>query len=285
VQREQANPFDSEFADMMPAQIYQGMVGDLTREGNRQAGLAVLERIYNIVADAGPSASKQYLLFTLTAAQANLGELQAALNTTLKMETGEKRDNALFLIALERTRHGDPSGAFDLALGLSDELWRNSSLSGIAEAQAASGDYVSALSTVDQIRGAGEHANGLSELAVDQAEKNDPAAGLTAQLAWEAALHAGNETKPDVFAKIAVARGMTGDIAGALDILGRMAPNDRFWAIQSLTEILVHAGRKTEAIALAESQDQAYPKACAYLGVASQLFEEQKEAAGRRPGL
>jgi len=280
VEREKESPFTPEFAETMPAQTYGGIVGELAREGNRAAAYAVLERLYDIVADsAGPS--KEDLLYTLSAAQANLGDFELALETAAQMDPGEKRDNALFIVALERTQHGDPQGALDLALGLSVEFSRDASLRSIADAIAASGNYIEALSTIDRIRGAGEHAYGLSELAFERAENDDPAAGLLTQIAWDAARNAGRETKPYVFAQIAVAKGMTGDFNHSLEIINAMADQDRFWAVQSLAEILVHAGKKTEAIALAESQQSAYPKACAYLGMASQLIAEEREAASR----
>jgi len=280
VESEKENPFNPGFPDIR-GQTYGGIVAGLAHEGDRAAAYAVLERIYNIVEDAN-DAEKQDLLYTLSAAQANLGEFELALETASQMQPDEKRDSALFIVALERTQHGDPMGALELASGLSVEFSRDTSLRSIADAIAASGNYIEALSTIDRIRGAGERAYGLSELAFERAENDDPAAGLLTQIAWDAARSAGKETKPYVFAQIAVAKGMTGDFNNSLEIINGMADNDRFWAVQSLAQMLVHAGKKTEAIALAESQQSAYPKACAYLGTAMQLIAEEREAARRK---
>jgi len=279
VQTEQANSSTPEFAKVMPVQMYGALVGALAREGNRAEAYTVLERVYGLVADAGESPQKQDLLYALAAAQANLGEYQDALDTAHSMEDGDKRDSAIFLTSLERTQHGDLTGALDLALDLSVEFSRNTSLREIAGAQAASGNYVEALATIDRIEGAADRAYGLSQLALEEAQRKDPVAPLITQLAWEAALRAGTNTQPYVLGQIAVARGMTGDFAGALDIVGTMSDQDGWWAVESLTQMLVHADRKTDAIALAESQTAAYPKACAYLGIAMQLIDEQKKVS------
>jgi hypothetical protein len=53
-----------------------------------------------------------------------------------------------------------------------------------------------------------------------------------------------------------------------------------------LTEMLVAAGRKQEAFALADGETEPQPKAYALLGLASQLIKEAEDAeakAGGRP--
>jgi hypothetical protein len=45
--------------------------------------------------------------------------------------------------------------------------------------------------------------------------------------------------------------------------------------------MLVEAGKKTEAIALAEGEDSAYPKAYAFLGIARQLATDERRAEKR----
>jgi hypothetical protein len=141
-----------------------------------------------------------------------------------------------------------------------------------------------ALSTIDGIQSAGERAYALSELALEQAEKKDPAAALIVELATEAALKAGNETKPYVFGYIAVTRGMLDDFTGAEAMMSRMDDEARVWPLQNLTGMLVRAGRETEAISLAESQTGPHPKACALLGIATALAEQQREAVKMAEG-
>jgi hypothetical protein len=98
-------------------------------------------------------------------------------------------------------------------------------------------------------------------------------------LASEAALKAGNETKPYVFEFIAVTRGLLGDFTGAEAMISRMDSETRAWPLQNLTGMLVRAGRETEAVSLAESQSAPHPKACALLGIATALADQQREAA------
>ena len=278
VEREREHPFTPEFADTMPADEYGEIANMLSREGNRTDALAVLERVYAMVAAARTPETRQHFFYILATAQISLGEIQAALGSAEQLPPGQWRDAAMLVIAMERTRLGDPLGALNDAAGVSSEPLRNTSFRGIADALAGSGNYMQALATIDGIQSEGERAYGLSELALEQAEKEDPAAALTVELASEAALKAGNETKPYVFEFIAVTRGMLGDLASAEAMIGRMNDESRVWPLQNVTGMLVRAGRETEAISLAESQTGPHPKACALLGIATALAEQQREA-------
>jgi hypothetical protein len=281
VQQEEMNSSVPALARSQTAQMYGGIANDLADEGNRAAALSVIEIVQNRVAEA-PDPAKHDLLLTLAVAQAHLGDFQAARASAGQMEPG-KRDTAIDVIGMQRTKQGQPLDALDEAVTLSSEFSRNSSFRGIADALAASGNYPQALSTVGLIEGAGEQAYGLSELAYEQAERNDPAAAQTVQLAWEAAMNAG-ETKPYVFGQIAMARGLLGDFPGAQQIVGRLPEQERAWTLQNLTSAMVSAGKITEAVALAESQDSALPKACAILGITGELIAEQKDKAKRSQG-
>jgi len=281
VEREAEYPFEPEFAQSMPANAYGTIASELAREGDRNAALLILEHIYPLIAQAPDHRHRQDTIFSLGYALANIGELQTARDTAEQLEPGQQRDGIMMLIAEKQATDADPLQALAPAMEVSDPRWRNVPLGVIADSLAASGNYVQALSTIDRIDTEAERANWLSGLAYQLADKNDPAAGFFLQIAWDAARNAGRETKPYVFAQIAVAKGMTGDFNHSLEIINAMADQDRFWAVQSLAQLLVHAGKKTEAIALAESQQSAYPKACAYLGIASQLSTEEREAAAR----
>lgn len=278
VERETADPYTQEFADTMPAGLYGEITNTLSREGNRTEASGVVERIYAMVAAARTPEIKQELLYYLAIAQINLGEVQTALNTAEQLMPGQWRDGALLVIAMERTRQGNPLDALDEAVAVSSDSWRNTSLRGIADALAGSGNYTVALSTIDRIQGEGERAYGLSELALEQAEKSDPSATLTVELAWEAALKVASETKPYVFGQIAVTRAMLGDFAGAIEISANLNHDENAWVLQNLTAMMVDAGEEIEAIALAEKQDVPYLKASAFLGIGRQLIEQQQAA-------
>lgn len=281
VEREAEHPFDATFAQSMPAGEYGTIARELAEEGDRSAALQLLEPIYALIAEAPDGKHRQDTIFMLGNALASIGELQAARDTAGQLEPGQQREGVMMLIADKQATQAKPLDALPQAMALSYEPWRIGSLRLIADSLAASGNYVQALSTIDLIDGAGERAYGFSEVAYEQARKNDPSAGPFLQLAWDAALKAGKETQPYVFAQIAVGRGMTGDIAGALEVVDRMSERDRWWAVESLTAILVHAGRTPDAIALAESQRTAYPRATAYLGIAAELIAEQENTAKR----
>jgi tetratricopeptide (TPR) repeat protein len=282
VEREAEHPFEGTFAQSMPAGAYQTIAMELAKEGYRSEALRIIERIYRLIAEAPDQKHRQDTIFTLGNAWASLGELEAAREVAEQLVPGQQREGVLMVIADKQATDSEPLDALPQAMALTYEPWRIGSLRLIADSLAASGNYMQALSTIDLIDDAGERAYGFSEVAYEQARKNDPSASAFLQLAWDAARKAGNETQPFVFGQIAVGRGMTGDIAGALEVLDRMAERDRWWAVESLSAILVHAGREPEAIALAEGQQTAYPKATAYLGIASQLIAERDAASRRR---
>jgi hypothetical protein len=182
---------------------------------------------------------------------------------------------------MERTKQGDAAGALEEVFEISGDVLRNICYRTVADEFAGSGNYAQALATIDRIQGAGERAYGLAELALQQAEKDDAAAAQTVELAWQAALNAGVGTKPDVFGFIAVTRAMLGDLAGAEEMISHMDDSARVWPVWNLTQMLVRAGRETEAISLAESETAPHPKAYALLGTATALIDKQREASRR----
>jgi hypothetical protein len=277
VQRELDKPSAPEFALTTPAFLYAGITSELLREGDHESALAVVERIYGLALQS--SREKQSVLMALANTQARLGELQAATTTANQMEPSQQRDGVMMVIAMERTRQGDLAGAIGDAAGLSLEGFRNGSLRGIADAFAGSGDYSRALSTIDLIQTPGERAYALAELALEQARKDDPVAAQTVELASEAALRAGGETKPYVFEFIAVTRGILGDFTRAEEMISRMEDPVGAWPLWNLTEMLVHAGKESDAISLAESQIAPQRKAYALLGTATALIDKQREAS------
>jgi tetratricopeptide (TPR) repeat protein len=279
VQSERENPSDPEFAESTPAQLYGGIASELSREGDREDALAVMERLYGLVLQS--SREKQAVLGALADAQASFGDFQAAACTVAQMTPGQQRDGAMMIITMERTRQGDPEGAVDEAVGLSLEEWRNGSLRSIVGALSASGNYARALSVIDLIQTPGERAYALAELALEQAEKDDPTAAQTVEMARGAALGAGSETKPFVFEFIAVTRGMLGDFTGAEEMIASMEDQSKVWPLWNLSEMLVRAGKESEAVSLAESQTAPHAKAYALLGTATALLDKQREASRR----
>lgn len=265
--------------DFMTASMYYTIMSRLNEAGNRDAASAMVERIYGIAASAENPDRKQELLGLLTWAQISAGRLQEAINSAEELPPGQWRDSAMEVISMERTRQGDAAGALEAVVEIGGDVLRNICYRTVADGFAGSGNYSQALATIDRIQGAGERAYGLAELALQQAEKNDPAATQTVELAQEAALNAGDATKPYVFEFVAVTRAMLGDLAGAEEMISRMDDPAKVWPLWNLTEMLVHAGRETEAISLAESETAPHPRAYALLGTATALLDKQREAS------
>ena len=272
---------DSGSTEFMTASMYYTIMSRLNEAGNRDAASAIVERIYGIAAAAENPDRKQELLGLLTWAQVSAGRLQEAISSAEELPPGQWRDSAMEVISMERTKQGDAAGALEEVVEISGDVLRNICYRTVADGFAGSGNYAQALATIDRIQGPGERAYGLAELALQQAEKDDPAAGQTVELAWQAALNAGDGTKPYVFGFIAVTRAMLGDLAGAEEMISHMDDSARVWPVWNLTEMLVRAGRETEAISLAESETAPHPKAYALLGTATALIDKQREASRR----
>ena len=96
----------------------------------------------------------------------------------------------------------------------------------------------------------------------------------------EEARRAGDAVNPFVFEAIAVTRGILGDFPGARQIVSELKDGHSVWPLWNLTEQLVEAGRKSDAVTLAHAQE--FPRARAYAlrGTATTMLE-QIEAAGK----
>jgi hypothetical protein len=277
VEWEERHPEDPWFAQTMPAGLYANIAGELAREGNRPAAVAVVDRIYDLLAVASTEQAKQGLLLFLGQAQVGLGELGSAVSTAEQLPPGNYRDSIVMQVGFEHAKAGDLEDALDYATALLYEPWRNISLREAAVRFSASGNEAQALATLDLIPEPAERADGLAQLASLQAEKHDPSAPLALELAYEAAINAGADTH--VFEGIAVTRGDLSDFGGAEDMIAKMNNPSKVWPLWNLTKMLIRAGREAEAISLAESQSAPKPKAYALLGVATALINKQREAA------
>jgi len=279
VDHEIAHPFTPEFADTLAPDLYGEIARALSEEGNQAAALDLIHRVSATMPFAESPEGRQRLLYTVAVTEADMGRFAEAARIAEPMSPGQWRDGALMILAMKRGDAGEPEEAVEEAIQVSSAVWRNASLRGVAVALAASGNSIAAISTIDRIQGADERADAYSQLAYEQARKKDPAASLTLEIAMEAAWAAGSATEPYVFAQIAVTRGMLGDFSGALEVVGKMAEEERYWAVEALAAMLVEAGKKTEALALAESQPEVFcARASAFAGIASQLIEEKEDA-------
>jgi hypothetical protein len=150
-----------------------------------------------------------------------------------------------------------------------------------AYALSKGGDSVSALDMIKGMTDPKDRAYAFAQLALQQAEEKNGRAALTSILAMEDARQAGDAVSPFVFELTAVTRGILGDFPGARQILTELKEGHSVWPLWNLTEQLVEAGRKGEAVALAHAQEFPRARAYALLGTATTLLD-QIEAAGKR---
>jgi hypothetical protein len=135
---------------------------------------------------------------------------------------------------------------------------------------------------VDRIEGKGEQAAALAQLALQQAERQEPAGALTLRLAEEALSEAGSGAPDYVPGSIALTRAELGDFSGSLQIVAGLNGRNKVWPLWSITPWMVAAGQKSEALALARAQEEPEARAYALLGTASELMAE---AANRNAGV
>jgi hypothetical protein len=221
------------------------------------------------------------LLGYLAASQARAGDFTAAILTAGRLSDPEQHTAALVTIATQQAQQGDTAGARRLAADIPAKSWSNVAVEEYANALSKSGDSVGAEDTIKRIKEPEGRAYAFAQLALQQAERKDGGAALTAFLAMEDARRAGDAVNPFVFELIAVTRGMLGDFPGARQIVSELKDGHSVWPLWNLTEQLVEAGRASDAVALAHAQEFPRARAYALLGTATTILE-QIEAAGKR---
>lgn len=276
-EREQSNPLGS---GLSAALWCPGAIERLVSVGNTAGASVVLERLSMAVTEEKDPGRKAQLLADLAASQARVGDIPAALRTAGRLADLGQHNAALLTIATEQARHGDIAGARRLVADLPVESLSNWAVEQFADALSKSGDSVGALDTLKRIRKPEDRAHALAQLALGQATRNDGEAALTAILAMEEAHGAGNAVDPFVFEVIAVTRGILGDFPGARQIVSELKDGHAVWPLWNLTEQLVEAGRKSDAVTLAHAQEFPRARAYALLGTATTMLE-QIEGAGK----
>lgn len=259
------------------------LVQDLAMMGYPQAASVVVQRLEDMTTAERDQGRKRQLLGLLAPAQAMVGDFAAALESLSLLPPGEQRDAAMLSVIQQQARLGDPARARELAQRVSPKSWTDSALQQFAYALGTAGDLTGALETLERVRELGEKEYGLAQLALQQAEKSDPSSTVTLMLAQEAHQAAGDGARPFVPELFAVTRAVQGDFAGSVEILNGLGDKGRTWPLWNLTELMVAAGKKNEALALAHAQKGHLPRAYALLGTASELIG-QAEAASKKSG-
>ena len=261
---------------------YGNLIQTLAATGHSQAASVVVERLYAMAAQERDPDKRQPIVGQLARSQAAMADFPAALGSIGRLPPGRERDAAMLSVIEEQARHGDPAGARLLATEIPQKAWDSLSLREFAYALGDAGDSFGALAMIEKIQGTADRAYALAQLALNQAEKSDASAALTAMLAMEASEAAGNPD-PFVLEFIAVTRGAFGDFPGALQIINGLDDKAKVWPLWNVTEQMVAAGKKSEALALAHSQEAPHPRAYALMGTATEWLEEI-EAASKKAG-
>lgn len=183
---------------------YPGTIQRLVRAGNIADASTLLERLYLAASEEKDPCRKKQLLQDLAASQARIGDFTAALLTAQGLGDREQRNATLLTIATEQAEQGDTAGARRLVADLSGKCWSNSAVEQFAAALSKSGDSVGALDTVQRISAPEDRAYVLAQLALQQAERKECEAAVTAILAMMDAQLAGEAVEPFVFELIAV---------------------------------------------------------------------------------
>jgi hypothetical protein len=272
VEHEKKNPVNARFSiDGM----YQSIAGRMMEAGNESAAPPVVERIAAMAKHEKDPTQKQFLVRDLAMAQANIGDTSDAVRTIAALPKGSDRDSVLLVIVENLMKHGDKEQALEIANTMSSETMRAIAQRGIASHVAESGNDSGALSVVEATPRQEDRAYGLASLALEQAEKGDPAASNTVELAWQACQSGSGKTRDDALGVIAVTRGILGDFNGALAISQKLNKEERVWPIWNLTEFMVYAGKKQKALEFARSQKVAQAKLFGLLGVARAIVAPQ----------
>ena len=215
-------------------------------------------------------------LSCLAATLAEMGDVQGALEIIEELPDGTNRDSALEIAATYLAKMGNFREALETISRASDQHMRDMTLRSIAAQQGQDGHAQSALESVGLIPSIADRAYALATLAATQADKGDPAARETIELAWETANYPDANVPEYVFGSIANTRVDLGDIAEAKKILHRLSPEGRTWPLWNITTTLAESGDRAGALALANEETEPQPKAYALLGTATGIRHRMK---------
>ena len=262
----------------LPPASRQGLIFTIIRylaeSGNPVAAWPFLEAMRARADNEPDPTQSNYLLRDLAIAEATLGGYESALKTINRLPPGNDRDAGFEVVAMIEAQKGDPDSALEQLPNISQDFLRLTMLREVADAESASGNYAKALMLIEAIPRSGDRAYALAQLAIEQAQHDDPTAGYTTELAWETARENPTQTAPYVIAYISVARGLLGDFSGATVLLPDVTGDSKPWALWNLTNFMVQSGDRDRANALADAQTEAYPRAYALLGIAQGMLRQ-----------
>jgi hypothetical protein len=263
--------------ELQQASMAQNISGQQARAGDLTGALATVQSVRN-------SAVSGQLYNGITWHMAAKGNWSGAMKLLADLPEGSGRSVAYFGIGNILAHQRDFANARLVAYALQQEpdgaLQYTDLLALIASVEGSSPLQTRPApprpATIDQIRAmqpGASRAHAFAQLAMQQATHKDPAAPVTVTLAQEDA-RVTADVAPTTLEMIAVTRGSTGDLPGALSVVNQLDPESRAWPLWNLTGMMVHAGQRNEALAIARSQESRTARAYALLGIASALLDK-----------
>jgi hypothetical protein len=260
-----------------------GIAGAQADIGDQAAAFDTLNLFSEMVHQFQPEegmVSKDSLLRQLAVGQAQIGDLVGAFRTIEELPEGSLRDLPLGSIANQQAKIGDFREALFTVSLISEPQMKVLQLREIAALEGTTGKPLEALEAVDRIANAGDRAYALGTLALDQAEKEDPAASSTLKLALQAANESDAKVPGHVFECIAVTQAVLKDYAGAQESVANMnEAASRVWPLWNITSMMAEAGDAEGALSLAANEQAAHPKAYALLGTAQGILKHAEAEA------
>jgi hypothetical protein len=215
-------------------------------------------------------------LSCLAATLADMGDIRGAMEIIRGLPEGTNRDSALGVTATNMAKVGGLREALETVSEMSNQNTRDSFLRTIAAEEGRDGHVLSTLESVQPVPTIADRADALATLAAQQADKNDPAARETIELAWEMANQPGEAVPEHVLGYVAIIRIELGDMTEARKILERLSAEGRTWPLWNITTSLAESGDNAGALSLADEQAEAQPKAYALLGTATGILHRLK---------
>jgi hypothetical protein len=273
----EAGALVQEADELQQASIAANVSGQQARAGDIPGALATIQNLRNGVAPG-------HLYSGLTWHMAANGNWSAAMKLLADLPEGSGRSLSYFGIGSILAHQHDFANARLVAYTLQQEPDGSSLYTDLLALIAAEEGSAPrqprpvppSSATIDQIRAmqpGAVRAQTFAQLAMQQATRKDPTAPVTVTLAQEEAL-ATADVAPATLETIAVTRGVTGDLPGAISVVNQLDPGSRAWPLWNLTGLMVHAGQRNEALALARSQQSPAARAYALLGIATALLDK-----------
>jgi len=261
--------------------LFVTIVNNLAQSGNSDAAWPIVEELRALAEEATDPQQRDSLFYYLAVVETQLGAYGAAQEAIDRLPLGNLHDGAVEVLAGVRTQKGDPDAALEQLSNQPNEFLRLTTIRSVADERAEQGNYAGALAVIESIQRPGDRAYAFAELALEQAQHEDPTTAYTNELAWETARENPDQTAPYVFGFIAETRAIVGDYSGSMNMMPDLADEWRPHALLTLTSQMSGTGHTGDAYALADAQTHPYSKAYALLGIAAgtlyQIDQQDKQ--------